>query len=381
MAAGVGTRLKPLTDRVPKPMVPIGNKPVMEHLVRHLARFGFNEQIANLWYLPQKIRGHFDAGSAFGVRMEYSPERKLQGTAGGVRQAQSFLAGDTFLVASGDGLTDIDLEAFLRFHKEKKALASIALFPVADPSPFGVALQDQEGRIIGFQEKPAPHEAKSNLINTGIYLFEPEIFSLIPGEGPYDFGRELFPKLVQLNAPFFGFQMEGYWSDVGSIAAYKESCLDTVAGKIKLPTDATRLQAEVFAQGKVQIHPQAKISGPVLLGPGVKIQEEAELIGPLSIGAGSIIGKGARIARCVLWQDVKIGSEVRAQDLILASSVEIKPGAVVKDGAVLAHNVQVNSGACVERDVKISPGQVIESGQVVKEDLLEEEGAVCGFCG
>ncbi len=346
MAAGVGTRLKPLTDSIPKPMVPIGNRPVMEHLVRHLARFGFNEQIANLWYLPQKIQDHFENGSAFGVHLEYSPERKLQGTAGGVRQAQNFLATDTFLVTSGDGLTDLDLESFLRFHRAKGALASIALFPVADPSPFGVAMLDSDEKIVGFQEKPAPHEAQSNLVNTGIYLFEPEIFSLIPREGTYDFGRELFPKLVELDAPFFGYQMEGYWSDVGSIEAYRESCLDAVTGKIQLPLAATRIDPEIMIQGQVEIHPSSQIHGPVLLGAGTKIEEGANLVGPLSVGPGSIIKQGAQLEGCVLWEKVIVGEGATCQEAIVGSGVEIPRNAEIGHGEVIVAKEEAVCDCC-----------------------------------
>ena len=381
MAAGVGTRLKPLTDRIPKPMVPIGNRPVLEHLVRHLACYGFGEQIANLWYLPRSITDYFNSGEAFGVRMEYSPERKLQGTAGGVRQARAFLQGGTFLVASGDGLTDLDLEAFLRFHQRKRALASIALFPAADPSPFGVALLNRQERIVGFQEKPPLGQAKSNLVNTGIYLFEPEIFDLIPQEGPYDFGRELFPKLVQLEAPFYGYQMQGYWSDIGSIAAYQESCQDVVAGRIALPLYATKLREEIMIQGKVEIHPSSVIRGPVLLGPGVRIEAGAKLTGPLSIGAGSVIKAGAQLAGCVLWENVKIGEDAQCQGAILASNAEVQKRAKVKPGAVLAHDVQLGVGACVQRNVKCGPGQILQPGQDVCSDLSVEEDAACGFYG
>ncbi|HOB21940.1 MAG: NDP-sugar synthase [Firmicutes bacterium] len=381
MAAGVGSRLKPLTDLIPKPMVPIGNRPVMEHLVRHLARYGYREQIANLWYLPQKIRGHFESGGSFGVRLEYSPEQKLQGTAGGVRQARYFLEGGTFLVASGDGLTNIDLDAFLRFHREKGALASIALYPVADPSPFGVALLDEDSKIVGFQEKPPLHEAKSNLVNTGIYLFEPEIFSLIPETGTYDFGRELFPKLVEMDAPFYGFEMTGYWFDIGSIEAYKESCLDVVTGKIHLPLSTTELRCGVLVQGKVEIHPEAKIHGPALLGAGVRIERGAELYGPISIGPNSVVEAGAKLSSCVLWDSVKIGSGARCEDAILASKVQVGRGAQVEKGAVIAQGVQLGQGACVRENVKLAPELVLGAGQEVACDLLAEEDALCDFCG
>ena len=173
-------------------------------------------------------------------------------------------------------------------------------------------------------------------MNTGIYLFQPEIFSLIPSTGPYDFGRELFPKLVELKAAFYGYQMEGYWSDIGSIDAYRESCLDAIAGKIKLSFDATRLNSEVSVQGPVKIHPQAQIKGPVLLGAGTIIEEGAELEGPLCVGAGTHIKRNARLVRSVLWEEVVVGEGATCREAIVASGGEICPGAVVNKTAVAA---------------------------------------------
>lgn len=336
MAAGVGTRLMPLTAKLPKPMVPIGNKPTMEHLVRHLVKFGFYEQVANLWYLPQEIESYFGSGEAFGAKLSYSPEKELQGTAGGVRQVQDFLGGATFLVTSGDGLTDLDLEAFLAFHQKKKALASIALFPVEDPSPFGVALTDRQGKIVGFQEKPKREEAQSNLVNTGIYLFEPEIFSLIPQEGSYDFGRELFPKLVELEAPFYGFEMKGYWSDIGSIETYRESCLDAITGKIKLDLEAREIGPGIFAAGDVELHPDAELEGPILLGENCKVGPKARLIGPLSLGRDVEIGADATIARSVLWDQVQVGAGAVSKDSVLGSEARLDPGEELVAGVLAA---------------------------------------------
>ncbi|NLW25283.1 MAG: nucleotidyltransferase family protein, partial [Clostridia bacterium] len=226
MAAGVGSRLMPLTKTVPKPMVPIVNVPVMEYCVKLLKKHGIYNIIANTHYLPSKITDYFQDGKKFGVNMTYSYERELLGTAGGVKNNSWFLD-ETFCIVSGDALTNIDLTEMYKFHKEKNALATLALKPVEDVTQYGVVVTDEEQCIKAFQEKPKKEEALSNLVNTGIYIFEPEIFSYIP-EGFYDFGKQLFPKLVEMEERIFGFFTDDYWCDVGSLNVYKQANWDVL---------------------------------------------------------------------------------------------------------------------------------------------------------
>lgn len=233
LAAGVGSRLGHITADIPKPMAPVGGKPVMEHIINLLRLYGIRDIIANLHYLPEKIMDHFGDGSGHGIRLTYSVEETLLGTAGGVKNNQWFLD-ETFLVISGDALTDINLASFLNFHREKKALATIALKEVADVEQFGVVITDETGRIRSFQEKPKKEEALSNLVNTGIYIFEPEIFDLIPERQFYDFGRNLFPLLVEKGMPFYGYPMEGYWCDIGTVDTYEKACREASAGLVRL---------------------------------------------------------------------------------------------------------------------------------------------------
>ncbi len=225
MAAGFGTRLLPLTADTPKPMLPIGGKPLMEHIINLLREHGFTEIIANLHHLPDKIRDYFGDGSRFGVKLFYSPETELLGTAGGVRRCSWFLD-ETFLVISGDALTNIDLTAFYEYHIRKGALATIALKKVQEVSQYGVVITDNEGLINQFQEKPKPEEALSDLANTGIYIFEPEIFKLIPEREMFDFGKQLFPLLVNQQQKFYGWKTKSYWCDIGSIDTYYQSQKD-----------------------------------------------------------------------------------------------------------------------------------------------------------
>jgi len=233
MAAGVGSRLMPLTATVPKPMVPVANRPVMEHAVNLLKRYEITEVIANLHYLPDVIRDYFGDGSEFGANLKYSEEKELLGTAGGVKNNQWFLD-ETFVILSGDGLTDINLHKLIEFHKQKGALATIALKKVEEVEQFGVVIKGEDGKIESFQEKPKREEALSDLVNTGIYIFEPEIFDYIPAKEVYDFGKNLFPLLVEKNLPFYGYEMEGYWCDVGSLEVYRQAHCDVLDGKVDI---------------------------------------------------------------------------------------------------------------------------------------------------
>lgn len=245
MAAGVGTRLHPLTIDRPKPMVPIVGRPLMEHIIYLLRNHGVTQLVANLHYLPDNIRSYFGDGSGFGVNLKYTFEQELMGTAGGVKNNQDFLD-ETFVVVSGDALTDINLRAFLSFHKQQGAIASIALKPMEEVERFGVVIADTKYRITNFQEKPKVEEALSNLVNTGIYIFEPEIFDYIPSGEFYDFGKNLFPRLALGGMPFYGYITEDYWYDVGNVEAYTQAQKDAEQGKVKLFTKQSFVPLKVI---------------------------------------------------------------------------------------------------------------------------------------
>ena len=241
LAAGLGTRLRPITYGMPKPMVPVLNRPVMEHIARLLARHGFSEAIANLHWFPELIEGHFGDGSAVGIALSYSREAQLLGTSGGVRNAADFL-GDSFLVISGDALTDIDLAAMRRFHESHEGIATLATKRVDDTSQFGVAITGGDGRIQGFQEKPDPAEALSDLANCGIYMFRSEIFDFFPAPGTSkaagpddppgfaDWAMDVFPALLEADVPFYSHEIEAYWNDIGNLDELRQGNLDALHG-------------------------------------------------------------------------------------------------------------------------------------------------------
>ncbi len=350
MAAGVGSRLMPLTATMPKPMVPILGKPVMEYGVQLLKQHGVTEIIANLHYLPEVIRSYFGTGQAFGVEMSYSFEEILMGTAGGVKNNQSFLETDTFVILSGDALTDIDLTAMYEYHKSKGALATIALKSVEDVSKFGVVIQDREGRITAFQEKPRPEEALSNLANTGIYIFEPEIFELIPADTFYDFGKQLFPLLVEKGLPFYGWETEGYWSDIGSFDTYKEAQFDMLNGRVKLSPMAG--------------------DGSIYVGRGSMISSSSKLEGNIVIGDNAVVGERCTLYNSIILHNVTIGEDVTIINSVVGNDCNIKNKVVINSDCVLADRNVLEDQVELLRGVKVWPGRYVLEHNCVKEDLV-----------
>lgn len=321
MAAGVGSRLMPMTTDIPKPMIPMANRPLMANTVRLLRKHNFTEIIANLHYHADSITSYFENGQDWGVSLEYSREAELMGTAGGVRRCAWFLD-DSFIIVSGDALTDIDLAALMQDHKRQGALATIALKAVEDVENFGVVVTDEQGLIQSFQEKPRAQEALSRVANTGIYVFEPEIFRYIPARQFYDFGKQVFPQLVKINAPFYGVEVEDYWCDVGNITTYRQAHADVLQGRVKVEMD-----------GELTVLPSG---ARVLLGPGVQLGENINFEGNVVIGAGSQIGNNVTISNSVIWNNTSIGDHVILQDAVIGARCKIQAESGIARGAVLA---------------------------------------------
>ena len=319
LAAGLGTRLRPITYDIPKPMVSVCNRPVMEHIARHLASHGFTDVIANLHWFPDTIRDHFGDGSAFGLSLSYSPEDQLLGTSGGVRKAADFL-GDSFVVISGDALTDIDLTAMREFHESHDGIATLATRRVEDTSEFGVAITDSEGRIQGFQEKPDPSEALSDLANCGIYMFRSEIFDHFPApgeskaagsddpEGFADWAMDVFPALLDGDVPFYSHEIDAYWNDIGNLDELHSGNFDALAGEVKLEP-----------AGKLADENDERFDGPVLLGEGADIDPEAKITGPAVIGPGCRVGAGAMLKAVVVLADTQVPEGAVAAGGILST--------------------------------------------------------------
>lgn len=362
LAAGLGTRLMPLTNDIAKPMVPIVNMPVMEHMMRLLARCGFKEVVVNLHYLPDDITGYFEDGSRWGLDVRYSFEERLLGTAGGVKKCEEFLSSGTCLVVSGDALTDVDLGEFLAFHHHHGALASMVVTPVTETWRYGVVLADDEGRVTGFQEKPAEAEALSNVANSGIYAFEPEVFELIPSEGPYDFGRELFPMLVERRLGLYAWKHDFYWNDVGSIEEYQRGNFDALEGRVKVEMPGHEVAPSIWVGADTKVNRDVVMTRPICIGDRCVIEEGARLLGPVIVGPDTVVSDGAILYRGIKWGGGYIGRDASLVGSIVGSGSHIGKGAVLLDGVVIGSGSVIDDGIVIDPSVRIMPGTVVNGG-------------------
>lgn len=359
MAAGVGSRLEPLTCNIPKPMVPVANRPAMEHIIRLLAKHQVQQIAANLWYLPDKIEGYFGDGANYDVSLRYSREESLMGTAGGVKRLESFFD-ETFLVISGDALTDINLMDLLAYHREQKAIATIALKEVEDPRQFGVVITDENGRIKAFQEKPEPGEELSRLANTGIYVFEPEIFRYIPEQTVFDFGKQLFPNLVQSQLPFFGYATNDYWCDIGTLTQYRWANYDVLKGLVKIDIPGIWHPGAVYVGENTYIAPTAKIGSKVLIGKGCRIADGVEIVGETVIGDNCVIQENTTIFASVVWNNTRIDRGSRLVECVVGSECYLKEGSVIGAGVILSDSCVIESRRVIEANAKIWPQKIVD---------------------
>jgi NDP-sugar pyrophosphorylase family protein len=300
MAAGLGTRLRPLTDFLPKPMVPIANRPVLHHLLNLLARHDIREVGVNIHVFPELIKSYFGDGSALGMSIRWSEESTLLGTAGGTKLLEDFWGRETILITSGDGLHDVDVTALLGHHLRTGGLATLAVKPVDDPSSYGVVILDRDTRIRGFQEKPSRDEAKSDLANCGVYVIQPELLDRVPPDTFFDFGTDMWPALVAAGEPVYAYTTMAYWNDVGGLDELRNSILDAVTGRVRIAIPGTEILPGVWAEEGCDIHQTAAVEGPVVLGPNVVIEEGARIRGPAAIGAESHVGRDAAIRSAAL---------------------------------------------------------------------------------
>jgi mannose-1-phosphate guanylyltransferase len=300
LAAGFGTRLLPLTDYLPKQLLPVANRPVMHHLVNLLQRHGFTEVGVNVHHFAEAFQAYFGDGSALGVSIRWSEEEELLGTAGGVKRLEDYWDGKPILVTSGDGLHDVDLAAVVRQHERTGALATIVVKPVRDASQYGVVVTDRTTRIVGFQEKPPPDEAESNLASCGIYVLQPEVLEWIPDAEPADFGNDVFPALLRDGCSLHAFTTMSYWTDVGGLDDLRRASLDAVAGRVGVEVPGEQLEPGIHAEDGCTIDATATLEGPLAIGRNASIEGDAVVRGPCAIGAHARIGVGAAIRSAVL---------------------------------------------------------------------------------
>jgi mannose-1-phosphate guanylyltransferase/mannose-1-phosphate guanylyltransferase/phosphomannomutase len=315
LAAGLGTRLKPITFKVPKPMVPVLDRPVMAHLLGLLVRHGLTGAVANLHYYPETIRGYFGDGSAFGVELEYHYEEELLGTAGGVRAVREFFGDEPFLIISGDALTDIDLTALARRHADAGGVATLTVKRVDDTREYGVVLHDGDGRITGFQEKPHPDEALSDLGNCGIYVFSPEIFEYFPDRPFVDWAQDVFPTLLDNDVPFFIHETDDYWNDVGSLSELRNGTFDALSGAVRLGVPGAG--EGVYAADADALAAAELVEEPVWVGAQATIGEGVSLQGPVVIGDRAQLGDGACLRNTIVFPGAQVPDGYIAIDAII----------------------------------------------------------------
>ena len=370
MAGGSGTRLRPLTCDLPKPMVPILNRPIAEHIINLLKRHQIREVIATLHYLPDILRDYFQDGSEFGVQMTYAVEEDQPlGTAGCVKNIVELLDG-TFLVISGDCITDFDLTAAIQFHKRKQSKATLILTRVPNPIEFGVVITDENYRIRRFLEKPSTSEIFSDTVNTGIYILEPEILEYLPFDEEADFSRDLFPLLLEKDEPMYGYIADGYWCDVGNLDAYREAQYDGLLRKVKLTFPYTERLPGLWVGENTYIDPSARIQTPTIIGNNCRIGARVQIEGETSIGDNVTVGADADLKRPIVWNGVMIGEEVHLRACVIARGARVDRRGHVLEGAVIGPLSSIGEEAQVSPNVRVWPSKSVEAGATLNTNLI-----------
>jgi mannose-1-phosphate guanylyltransferase/phosphomannomutase len=374
MAGGEGTRLRPLTSNQPKPMVPIVGKPCMEHIVELLKLHGFEEVVVTLAFMPQAIRSYFGDGEAHGVRVKYSVEETPAGTAGSVKLAEDELD-EPFLVISGDALCDIDLGAVVRFHEEKGADVTLALKSVDNPLEFGIVVTDDEGRVERFLEKPSWSQVFTDTINTGIYVVDPSVLRHVPADRPFDFSKELFPLLLEIGRPLFGYVADGYWQDIGNHDQYRQANFDALDEKVRLNVPGVRLRGNVWIGDGADVDDLDAIPGPALLGNYCRIAPHAT-VGPYSVLSSSVtLREHARTVRSVVDASTYIGRGATVEGAIVGRMCDIRPGARLHEGAAIGDQCTIGEQSVVMPGVRVYPFKQVESGATVDRNVIWESRA------
>ena len=375
MAGGEGTRLRPLTSNQPKPMMPVANRPMMEHVVELLKRHGFTDIVVTVAFQANVIRTYFGDGSEFGVRMVYATEENPLGTAGSVRNAMEELT-ETFLVISGDVVTDIDLMSIVDFHSEKKALATIGLKAMENPLEFGIVITRDDGSVERFLEKPTWGQVFSDTINTGIYVLQPEIFDYIAPDQSVDFSSDVFPRLLDDGLPIYGYVADGYWEDVGTLDAYIKVHQDVLDAQVTLDIPGFRMGEGIWLGEGSEIDPAAVIDGPAIIGDYCRIEAGARLAEYSVLGSNVRVGADSFVERSVVHDNVYLGSGVRLRGAVVGRSSDLRRGARLEEGVVLGDECFVGDHAVINPGVKVYPFKTVEHGAVVNSSIVwESRGA------
>ncbi|MCT9088426.1 mannose-1-phosphate guanyltransferase [Streptomyces sp. ASQP_92] len=372
MAGGEGTRLRPMTSSMPKPLLPVVNRPIMEHVLRLLKRHGLNETVVTVQFLASLVRNYFGDGEELGMELTYANEEKPLGTAGSVKNAEEALKDDAFLVISGDALTDFDLTDLINFHKEKGALVTVCLTRVPNPLEFGITIVDEEGKVERFLEKPTWGQVFSDTVNTGIYVMEPEVFDYVEADKSVDWSGDVFPQLMKEGKPIYGYVAEGYWEDVGTHESYVKAQADVLEGKVDVDIDGFEISPGVWVAEGAEVHPDAVLRGPLYIGDYAKVEADVEIREHTVVGSNVVVKSGAFLHKAVVHDNVYIGQHSNLRGCVIGKNTDIMRAARIEDGAVIGDECLVGEESIVQGNVRVYPFKTIEAGAFVNTSVIWE---------
>jgi mannose-1-phosphate guanylyltransferase/phosphomannomutase len=372
MAGGEGTRLRPMTANQPKPLLPVINRPIMEHVLRLLRRHGLTETVVTVQFLAALIRNYFGDGDELGMSLHYATEEAPLGTAGSVKNAADRLRDERFLVISGDALTDIDLTDMIRFHQENDALVTIGLKRVPNPLEFGIIIVDEQGRVQRFLEKPTWGQVFSDTVNTGIYVMEPEVLDEVAAGEPVDWSSDVFPRLLARGARLYGYVAEGYWEDVGTHESYLGAQADALAGRVRIDIDGFELSPGVWVAEGAFVDADAVLKGPLYVGDYAKVEAGAELREFTVLGSNVVVREGAFLHRAIVHDNVYIGPSANLRGCVIGKNTDVMTGARIEESAVIGDECIIEAEAYVSSGVKVYPFKTIEAGAVVNTSVIWE---------
>ncbi|WUH95113.1 mannose-1-phosphate guanyltransferase [Streptomyces sp. NBC_00433] len=372
MAGGEGTRLRPMTSSMPKPLLPVVNRPIMQHVLTLLKRHGLTETVVTVQFLASLVKNYFGDGEEFGMELSYANEEKPLGTAGSVKNAEDALKDDSFLVISGDALTDFDLTELIAFHKQKGGLVTVCLTRVPNPLEFGITIVDDEGRVERFLEKPTWGQVFSDTVNTGIYVMEPEVFNYVEADVPVDWSGDVFPQLMKEGKPIYGFIAEGYWEDVGTHESYVKAQADVLEGKVDVDIDGFEIAPGVWVAEGAEVHPDAILRGPLFIGDYAKVEAGAEIREHSVIGSNVVVKSGAFLHKAVVHDNVYIGPQTNLRGCVIGKNTDVMRAARIDDGAVIGDECLIGEESIIAGTVRVYPFKTVEAGAFVNTSVIWE---------
>ena len=380
MAGGEGTRLRPMTASLPKPLLPVVNVPIMEHVLRLLRRHGITETVVTVQFLASVVRNYFGDGAELDMSLSYATEEKPLGTAGSVRNARDALHGEPFLVISGDALTDADLTALVEFHRQRGAVVTVALKRVPNPLDFGIVIPDADMRIQRFLEKPGWGQVFSDTVNTGIYVMEPEVLDLVAPDESVDWAADVFPRLLEQGAPMYGWLLDGYWEDVGTPESYLRAQADVLNRQVDVEIDGTEVSPGIWLGDGAEVDPQAILKGPAYIGRYSRVEAGAELREFTVLGDNVTVQEGAFLHRAVLHDNCFVGSQANLRGCVLGSNSAVLRAGRIEEGSIIGEGCLVEEDAYLYAGVRVYPAKTIEAGAHITDSVIwESQGSRAVF--